>query len=92
MTTRRTSRQLSSFLLRVREERSERRVLRYELHDLHSGITLHFASLALLQRHLRAAEATGAVDVDLAAPADSSANPLAGSSAADGDRRRLRRK
>lgn len=46
---------LQSFLLRVHEERVEHVVLRYELIDLASGRCRQFASLAALQRHLRAA-------------------------------------
>lgn len=54
MTTRRQTRPLSSYLLRVHEERVEQVVLRYELLDLASGAVLQFATLAALQRHLRA--------------------------------------
>lgn len=56
MTTRRASRPLSSFLLRVHEERVETVVRSYELLDLASGTALRFATLAALQRHLRKVE------------------------------------
>jgi hypothetical protein len=61
MTTRRQTRPLSSYLLRVHEERLEQVVLRYELLDLASGTTLQFATLAALQRHLRASAVTDTV-------------------------------
>jgi hypothetical protein len=44
----------ASYLLRVHEVRVEHVLLRYELIDLASGATREFASLAALQRHLRA--------------------------------------
>lgn len=52
MVTRRTSRPLSSFLLRVAERREERVSLQYELRDLRGGVVHRFASLAALARFL----------------------------------------
>ena len=58
MSTRRQTRPLLSYLLRVHEEQTLRVVRHYELLDLASGTSLHFATLAALQRHLRQAEAS----------------------------------
>jgi hypothetical protein len=54
MVTRRSARPLSSFLLRVTEQRSERIELRYELQELRSGRLHRFASLAALARFIAA--------------------------------------
>lgn len=54
MSRRQQTRPLSSYLLRIQEEHVHSVVLRYELLDLAAGTTLRFASLAALQRHLRA--------------------------------------
>ena len=53
MVTRRTSRPLSSWLLRVAEVHEERSTLVYELRDLLTGEVHRFASLDALERHLR---------------------------------------
>lgn len=53
--TRRSSKPLSSYLLRVAEVRVERTVLAYELHELGTGAVHRFDSLAGLQRFLAAA-------------------------------------
>lgn len=58
------NRPLGSYLLRVFEERVERVQLRYELLDLASGASLHFATLAALQRHLRGQGARGQVTLN----------------------------
>lgn len=54
MSRRQQTRPLSSYLLRIQEEHVHSVVLRYELQDLAAGTTQRFASLAALQRHLRA--------------------------------------
>ena len=54
MSRRQLTRPLSSYLLRIQEEHVHSVVLRYELQDLAAGTTQRFASLAALQRHLRA--------------------------------------
>jgi hypothetical protein len=54
MATRRSARPLSSFLLRVTEQRSERVDLRYELQELRTGRLHRFASLAALARFISA--------------------------------------
>jgi hypothetical protein len=54
MVTRRSVRPLSSFLLRVTEQRSERIDLFYELRELRSGRLHRFASLAALARFIAA--------------------------------------
>jgi hypothetical protein len=54
MVTRRSARPLSSFLLRVTEQRSERINLHYELQELRSGRLHRFASLAALARFIAA--------------------------------------
>ncbi len=55
MSRRQQTRPLGSYLLRVQEEHIHRVVLRHELLDLAAGTVLRFASMAALQRHLRAA-------------------------------------
>jgi hypothetical protein len=67
MTTRRTPRPLSSFLLRVAEERVERVARRYELLDLRGGGVHRFSSLAALARFLRA-QTEADVDKDALEP------------------------
>ncbi len=57
MNTRRQTRPLLSYLLRVHEEHVQQLRLSYELLDLASGTALRFTSLAALQRHLRRGEA-----------------------------------
>lgn len=52
MVTRRSVRPLSSFLLRVTEQRTEHISLRYELQELRSGHVHRFASLAALARFI----------------------------------------
>jgi hypothetical protein len=52
MVTRRTVRPLSSFLLRVTEQRWERSELHYELQELRSGRLHRFVSLAALARYI----------------------------------------
>jgi hypothetical protein len=54
MVTRRSARPLSSFLLRVTEERTEQVELRYELHELRTGRLHRFSSLAALARFIAA--------------------------------------
>jgi hypothetical protein len=54
MVTRRSARPLSSFLLRVTEERTERIDQRYELQELRTGRLYRFSSLAALARFIAA--------------------------------------
>lgn len=68
MSTRSLTRPLSSYLLRVHEEQTLRVVRRYELLDLASGTSLRFATLAALQRHLRAAESSEPAATDAPPP------------------------
>lgn len=56
MVSRRSSRPMSSYLLRIAETRDEWVTLHYELHDLRSGGVQRFASLPALMRFLRRQE------------------------------------
>jgi hypothetical protein len=62
MVTRRSARPLSSFLLRVTEQQTERIDLRYELLELRSGRLHRFASLAALARFIAARQRTEQID------------------------------
>ena len=73
MVTRRTSRPLSSFLLRVAEQRRESTGVQYELRDLRGGGVRRFASLAALARFLQTRHAVLLDDGD---PEFERGNPL----------------
>jgi hypothetical protein len=62
MPSRAHDRPTASYLLRVHEVRVERVVRHYELMELATGVTLRFASLRALQRHLLRAQAAAGSD------------------------------
>jgi hypothetical protein len=61
MPSRTLDRPSASYLLRVHEVRVKRVVRQYELLELATGLTLRFASLRALQRHLLRAQAASTV-------------------------------
>lgn len=54
MVTRRTTRPLANFLLRVSQEQDETVGMRYELLDLHGGGVRRFASMRTLAQYIDA--------------------------------------
>ena len=73
MVTRRTTRPLANFLLRVSQEQDETVGLRYELVDLHGGGVRRFASMRSLAQYVDALQRSTA-----ARPSAARVAPVAG--------------